>query len=108
MSDVPQQHMSSVWMVAALLAWLCPGNPGTMLALLPLQLHSKSDWRTDLAGKLPFFFFHVCQVVFSQEQKLVEQAEIKKSWIHSPSAAILISFFSALWAKSRVLRDKQN
>lgn len=95
MSDVPQQHMSSIWTVAALLAWHCPGNPGTMLALLlPLQLHSKSDWRTDLAGKLPgFFFFHVCQAVFSQERKLVEQAEIKMSWIHSPSAAILISFF---------------
>lgn len=48
------------------------------LALLLLQLHSKLDWRADLAGKLPFFFFDVCQVVFSQEQKLVEQAEIKK------------------------------
>lgn len=77
MSDVPQEHMSSIWMVTALLAWHCSGNPGTTLALLPLQLHGKSDWRTDLAGKLPFFF-HVCQVVFSQEQKLVEQAEIKK------------------------------
>lgn len=52
--------------VVALLARHCLGNPGTTLALLPLQLHSKSDWRTDLAGKLPFFY-HVCQVVFSQE-----------------------------------------
>lgn len=77
MSGIPQPHVSSIWMVAALLAWHCQGNLGTMLALLPLQLHSKSDWRTYLAGKLPFFF-HVCQVVFSQEQKLVEQAEIKK------------------------------
>lgn len=37
----------------------------------------QTDWRTDLAGKLPFFFC-MCQVVFSREQKLVEQAEIKK------------------------------
>lgn len=67
MSDVPQQHMSSIWMVTALLAWHCSGNPGTMLALLPLQLHSKSDWRTDLAGKLPFFF--MCARLFSAKSK---------------------------------------
>lgn len=68
MSDVAQQPMSSVWVVAALVAWHCPGNPGTMLALLPLQLHSKSDWRTDLAGKLPFFFF-MCARLFSANSK---------------------------------------
>lgn len=55
-------------MVAARLAWHCPGNPGTMLALLPLQLHSKSDWRTDLAGKLPFFFL-MCARLFSAKSK---------------------------------------
>ena len=38
--------------------WHCPGgpaSPGTALAPLLLQPHSKPDWRTDLSGRLPFF-----------------------------------------------------